>query len=129
MGILKFASNETKRIDLGEDDWIEVKSDLSKRTFNALMTAMPNREVSEEHGLTLNEGLHFAEALFTALVTAWSAPQAVTLENYLELDNAAASAIDAKLVEHFGSIAPNQDEASKVSTSRGKRQRATVPTA
>lgn len=123
MGILKFASTESKRIDLGEEDWIEVKSDLSKRSFNALMAAMPNREVSESNGLTLNEGLHFAEALFEALVTAWSVPQAVSLENYLELNNVAASAIDAKLVEHFGTIAPSQDEQSKVSTSRGKRQR------
>lgn len=129
MGILKFASTEVKRIDLGDGDWIEVKSDLSKRSFNTLMTAMPNREVSEESGLTLNEGLHFAEALFTALVTGWSAPQEVTLENYLELDNTAASAIDAKLVEHFGTLTPTQDEASKVSTSRGKRQRVTGQTA
>jgi hypothetical protein len=128
LGILKFASKETKRIELGDGDWIEVKSDLSKKSFNELLAAMPNRQVTEEDGLTLTEGLKFAEALFESLVTAWSVPQAATLENYLELDQTAAQAVDAKLIEHFGEISPSKDEMSKVSTSRGSRQRANGPT-
>lgn len=128
MGILKFASADTKRIELEGGDWIEVKTDLSKRVFNQLLAAMPNREIDDEHGLTLQEGLTFAQALFGALVTAWSAPQEVTLENYLELDNAAASAIDALLVEHFSTLTPTVDEQSKAPTSRGSRQRVSAPT-
>src|SRR5688572_15492834 len=127
MGILKFASAESKQIDLGDGDFIEVRKDLSKREFNSLMSAMPNREISQESGLTLQEGLVFAEALFASLVTGWSLSEPVTVENYLKLDRAAAEAIDAKLIEHFGEISPTPDEASKVSTSRGRRQKEGLP--
>lgn len=128
MGILKFASAETKRIELDGGDWLDVKTDLSKRVFNELLAAMPNREITEESKMTLSEGLVFAEALFKALVVGWSAPEEVSVENYLELDNSAASAIDAVLVEHFGTLTPSAEEQSKVSTSRGSRQRAKEPT-
>ena len=127
MGILKFASKESKRIDLGEGDFIEVRSDLSKREFNALMTAMPNRELSEESGLTLAEGLAFAEELFDALVTGWSLPEEPSRDNYLNLSQEASAAIDAKLVEHFGEISPSKEESSKAPTSRGSRRREPLP--
>jgi hypothetical protein len=129
MGILKFASDESTRIDLGEGDFIEVRKDMSKRQFNALMSKMPNREISEDGGLTLQEGLEFQQALFESLVVGWSVPEPATVDSYLELDREAADLIDSKLIEHFGSISPSSNEASKVSTSRGKRQRETLPRA
>ena len=129
MGILKFASTETKRIDLGEDDYIEVRTDLSKREFNALMGAMPNREVSEENGLTLSEGLDFAQALFSALVTGWSIPEPVNIENYLALEHGASQAIDTQLIEHFGNISPTPDETSKAKGSRRSTRREALPRA
>lgn len=124
MGILKFASKESKRIELGEGDFIEVKKDLSKREFNALMAAMPNREITTENGLTLTEGLEFQKALFEALVTGWSIPEDATLENYLDLDQAASKLIDEKLIEHFGEIAPSDNETSKAVTSPAGTQKA-----
>jgi hypothetical protein len=127
MGILKFSSRETDRLELGEGDFIEVRKKLSKRAFNDLLSAMPNREVSDEAGLTLQEGLKFAEALFEALVVGWSAPEDASLENYLELDNDAASLIDTKLIEHFGTMTPSPEQASKVSTSRGSRRKESLP--
>lgn len=130
MGILKFASAATEKIELkGGDDWLEVRSDLSKGTFNQLLGAMPNREIAEGQGLTLSEGLTFAQALFEALVVGWSASEEANLQNYLALSSEAASEVDAALIEHFGKISPNKDQTSKVSTSRGKAQRATGPTA
>lgn len=127
MGILKFASKASKRIELGEGDFIDVKEDLSKREFNALMAAMPNREITKEDGLTLTEGLEFQKALFETIVTGWSLPEAATLENYLELEQAASKLIDEKLIEHFGTIAPSDDEASKAVTSQGGTPKARAP--
>lgn len=127
MGILKFASADTTRIDLGEGDFLEVRKDMSKREFNALMGKMPNREISEENGLTLQEGLEFQQALFEALVVGWSASEPATVENYLSLEREAAETIDSKLIEHFGSLSPSREESSKASTSRGSRAKAPLP--
>jgi hypothetical protein len=129
MGILKFASADTARVDLGDGDFIELRKDMSKREFNELMGKMPNRELSEGNGLTLQEGLEFQKALFEALVTGWSIPEPATVENYLALERAAAEAIDAKLIDHFGALAPTKDEQSKVSTSRASRRREPLPRA
>lgn len=128
MGILTFASEDTKRLELGEGDWLDVRSDLSKRDFNRLMAAMPSREISEESGLTIEEGMKFAESLFETLVVAWSAPGDVSVDNYLNLSREAAQAVDEALINHFGEISPTPDEESKVSTSRGKTPRANART-
>ncbi len=126
MGI-KFASADTKQLDLGDGDYLEVRSDLSKRRFNELMAAMPNREISEGNGLTLSEGLTFQTALFEALVVGWSASEPATVESYLELNRETSDAVDAKLIEHFGEITPNKDEQSKAPTSRGSRRKESLP--
>lgn len=126
MGI-KFASADTKKLDLGDGDFIEVRSDLSKRKFNELMSAMPNREISEGNGLTLSEGLDFQTALFGALVVGWSASEPATVETYLELNRETADAIDKHLIDHFGEISPSKDEQSKAPTSRGKTRRESLP--
>lgn len=127
MGILKFASDETVRVDLGEGDYIEFRKNLSKREFNTLMASMPNREISEGNGLTLQEGLEFQKALFEALVTGWSVPEPATVESYLSLDRTAAEAVDTKLIEHFGALAPSSDEVSKAPASRGSTRKASLP--
>lgn len=129
MGILKFASDETVRVDLGEGDFIEFRKSLSKREFNSLMAAMPNREISEGNGLTLQEGLEFQKALFESLVTGWSVPEPATVESYLQLDRAAAEVVDAKLIDHFQALSPTADEASKAPASRGSTRKASLPRA
>lgn len=128
MGILTFASDETKRLELEGGDWLDVRKDMSKRTFNRLMSAMPSREISEESGLTIEEGTKFAESLFEALVVDWSAPGDVSVDNYLNLSREAAQAVDAALIDHFGEISPSPDEESKVSTSRGSTRRGNART-
>lgn len=128
MGILKFASEETKQLDLGEGDYVEVRADLSKRVFNNLVSSMPNREISEEKGLTLEEGLKFQQSLFEALVTGWSLPENPTLDAYLNLVRPAADAIDTALAAHFNGMQPTADEVSKVSTLRGTSRKGSGPT-
>jgi len=124
MGILKFASEETIKLPLDEESWVEVKKDVSKRTFNGLISAMPNREIAEDSKLTLGEGLAFQQALFEALVVNWSLGKGKpSLDDYLNLDRKAAEAVDSVLIDHFSKIEPTKDEASKAVTLRGSRRK------
>lgn len=126
MGI-KFATDETVRLPIGDDGFIEVRKDMSKREFNALMAAMPNREISQDSGLTLQEGLTFQNALFEALVVGWSATEPATVENYLRTNRETADTIDKVLIEHFGAISPTVEETSKAPSSRGKARKEPLP--
>ena len=90
---------------------------------------MPNREISAEKGLTLEEGLNFQQVLFEALVTGWSLSEEPTVEAYLNLVRPAGDAIDAALIEHFNAMSPSPEEQSKVSTSQGRRVRGSAQTA
>lgn len=128
MGKLRLASAEIKRIDL-DGDYIEVRTDMSKRDFNKLMLAMPDRDLTDESGVTPAEGIQFSKGLFAALVTDWSLDVEATPENYEQLTSESASAVDKALVEHFSSLTPDNVEVSKVSTSPAKRQKGTRQTA
>lgn len=125
MGKWKLASDETKRLEVGED-WLDVRTELSRKSFNRLLEGMPNREFTEESGLTPQEGMSFATSLFKALVVGWSLPIDPTVENYENLVSEAAQEIDSALVDHFGTIAPSAEEVSKVSTSQGTRRKGTT---
>lgn len=103
---LRLAKSETTKIDLGDGDYIEVVTDVSKRDFNRLIAAMP-QDVDEKKGLTPTQGTQFQVALFEILVRGWSLDVAPTSDEYLNLDRASADAVDAKLVEHFGSLTPD----------------------
>lgn len=117
MALLRLASKETKRIALegGDNDYIEVKTDVSKRDFNRLLQVIPNIE----DGLTPATMSDFTDFLFDLLVVGWSlvdengAPVPTTLENYNELSRDAALAVDAALVEHFNSLTPGDGERRK----------------
>lgn len=126
MGILKRASGELKSISLGDEgDYLKVKSDISKRDFNTLINAMPDREISEENGLTIQEGAKFAESLFELLVEGWSLDEGKpTLEDYMELTPEASGAVDKALIDHFNDMTPKADERSKVTTSPSGRRKA-----
>lgn len=124
MGKLRLASGDTKRLDLGDGDYLEVSADLSKRQFNELMSYMPNRTVSEESGLTPTEGAEFTRGLFTAFVKGWSLPDEPTIENYDRLATEAASIVDTALVEHFRELTPTDDERLKAETTQDRRRKA-----
>lgn len=112
---LRLAKESTTRIDLGDDAWVEVREDISKRSMNRLMVRMPRRSQDEvkETGLTLDEGLEFQIGLFESLVTAWSLDIVPNAEGYLSLDSEDATALDEKLAAHFEALMPTKDEQGK----------------
>ena len=117
MGILRLASEESKRIPLDESDWIEVKSEVSKKTFNKMVAVMPT--AVEKDGLTPVMATEFQSSLFDLLVTGWSLPQEPTVENYESLDIDAARAVDDKLMEYFSELTVGASDAKKPQKSRG----------
>ena len=110
MGILRRASTETKRIDLADGDFIEVRADISKRDFNRFIAYLPGREVTKAQGMTPSEATELQKGLFETLVTAWSLPEDPTVEAYESLSNEGATAIDTALAEHFKSLQPDKGE-------------------
>lgn len=114
MSLLRLANDETKKIQLGDDpgDWIEVKADISKREFIALIKKMPEG-VSEENPLTLDQGMAFQQDLFEAFIVQWSLDVEPTVDNYLNLGRSAADAVDAAIADHFASLTPTKDDATK----------------
>jgi hypothetical protein len=116
MGILRLASPDSRRIDLGDGDWIEVVSEISKKTFNKLVAVMPT-EV-ENGTLTVGQATSFQSSLFEVLVTGWSLEEPATVENYENLVREAATAIDDKLMEVFSEMTVGASEAKKQRKSR-----------
>ena len=113
---LRVANESTKRINLADGDWVDVREDISKRTMNRLLAFMPKRKQEElkETGLTIDEGLEFQVGLFSALVTAWSLDIPATSESYLSLDTGDGTVeLDTKLAEHFEAIMPSKEEQGK----------------
>ena len=115
MGILRKASAETKRIQLGDEDYIEVKADISQRDFERLLSRLPE-DMSPERGLRTSEGLEAQHAMFEMFDTGWSLTEPATLEVFSELTPDAARAINDALAEHFNSLPLNQQEAKKPTT-------------
>lgn len=107
-----FASNDTKKITLENGIEIDVKKDVSKRTFNMLVDAIPEN-LDPEKGFTASQALEFSSALFKALVVSWNLDRDPTVENYLELRKDAADAIDEALGNHFSSLTPTDKESRK----------------
>lgn len=118
---LKSASTATTKLDLGEGDWVEVRTELAKREYKSLAAYFPDRVVNEENKLTASEGVALQTGLFAALVTGWSADIPATIDNYEGLDSADAQRIDAALAEHFKTMVPSADEGKAVTTSRGSK--------
>lgn len=128
---LRLATRDVKRIDIGDSDWIEVTSDISKRDFLRIITSMPDSAVKTEDQaegatvkLNISDASKFQQLLFDVLVQAWSLDVPVSLEAYLDLARDGADAVDAALVEHFKEVvSPNKDELGKPSTSPDKRRK------
>ena len=120
---LKKANLGTTRLDIGDDDWLEVRTDISKRERNRVAAYMPARMIGdlpeEERKLTTGEAVELQTGLFSALVTAWSADQPCTVEEYLSLEPEDADRIDKALADHWASIQPTKAEATAAFRHRG----------
>ena len=110
MGILRTASSATKTIMLDSEDFIEVRSDLSKRDFNTLVSQMPAGVEKEGGSLSLADATKFQEYLFGSLVVGWSLDVPATVEEYNNLSAEAGQVVDAKLGEHFEALLPTSAE-------------------
>jgi hypothetical protein len=109
MGLFRKASTETKQLPVGDEgDFLVVRTDISKREFNALAEQMPKQA---EEGLSIAEAAGFSSVLFETLVVGWSLDEgAPTADDYLSLSAAGSNAIDAALAEHFASLLPDSAE-------------------
>lgn len=110
MGILRTASTETKRIDLGEGDYLDVRVEISKRDFNRFIAYLPGRSVGEEERLTPSEATELQKGMFEALVVGWSLDTPATIDAYENLASEGATAIDTALAEHFQTLTPSKQE-------------------
>lgn len=116
--LLRFASADTQQLDLGDGEFLEVKSDISKRDFNNLIKKMP-QDIDTEKGIRPGQATDLGVALFDTLVVGWSFEGVeATVDNYLRLTRPAADAVDAKLSEHFSSLTPTEEEQTKSKRSR-----------
>lgn len=116
MGILRKASVETTRIYLGDEadgeqrDWLDVRTEISKRDFNRFINYLPGRTVSKDDKLTPGEAVELQKGMFEALVVGWSLSVPATVDEYELLETEGASAVDEALANHFNSLRPNKQE-------------------
>lgn len=110
MGILRKASEETKKVYLDATDFIVLRSDISKREFNDIAANMPENVGDDAKNLKMPEATKFQSYLFGVLVVGWSLEEPPTEEAYNGLSAAAANAIDVKLGEHFETLIPSSAE-------------------
>lgn len=118
---LRLATEATETIDLGDDAWVKVRKDISKRSMNRLLAHMPKRSQDDlkKTGLTIDEGLDFQVGLFAALVTDWSVEDDAgnkvlpTEEAYLGILREDAEELDMVLAKHFEALMPTKDEQGK----------------
>lgn len=112
---LRLASESTQTIDLGDEAWVKVREDISKRSMNRLLAHMPTRPQEElkESGLTIEEGLEFQIGLFEALVVEWSLEVPPTAEAYLSITREDVEVLDEKLTKHFEALMPSKEEQGK----------------
>lgn len=111
---LRLASNKTTRIKIGDEDYIDVLSDISRRQFSELMRIVPRQEE-----LSVEDAEGFTVALFSLFVKGWSVtdedgtPVAPTEENYYALSREASGLVDNAVIEHFNSLTPTSQEQKK----------------
>lgn len=115
--VLRLAPRGTVRLPVGDDGWIEVRPDISRKEFNNIALSMPD-DVGED-GIDMQSALDLNEQLFKLFVVGWSVvdedgdPVPVDETNYQELSRQSAQLIDTALVEHFNSLSPNRETQTK----------------
>jgi hypothetical protein len=110
---LRLASKETKRIDLGDGDYLDVRKELSKDDYHKLLVKMPEDFGQQEREWKASEIDDFMTALFATYVTAWSLPVPPTVENYLELERGAATVVDSAISSSWNEEGVSDTERTK----------------
>lgn len=106
-----FASEDTKKIKLKSGIELEVRQDISKRTFNKLIATIP--QVTEDKGLTAAQATDFSASLFSAFVVGWNLDRDATVDSYLELKRQHADEIDEAISTHFSAMSVTEKESRK----------------
>ena len=107
-----FASDDTKKITLKSGIELEVRADISKKTFNRLVSTLP-QNIDPEQGITISQASEFSAALFNVFVMKWNLDREATVENYLELKRENADEVDEALSNHFTSLTVTEKESLK----------------
>lgn len=117
---LRLVSKKTKRLELVENDWVEVRDDLSRRDFNRIIQSLPvTREGLDTDNIDLETATAFAEALFDVFVTDWSVSDedgnkvAATVSNYQMLARDSSQLVDEAITAHFNSFVVTDEDAQK----------------
>ena len=116
---LRLVSRDTKRIAIGEEDYIEVREDISRREFNQLLSSLTSRGAVDAESIDMETATAFSDALFTAFVVDWSVvgddgkPVDANLENYGLLSREASLLVEQAITKHFQSLTPDNEEATK----------------
>lgn len=129
MGLNLIKAFATKRYDLSDGAWIDLKASISKRDFITLMSNMAELGSADTKddgtvSLTVPQAVEFQQVLFATLAKGWSIDDPCTVENYMELERASADEVDKVIVDHFQSLMPSKDESGKPETSRAGRRKA-----
>lgn len=80
------------------ENYIELKANVSKKEFNALVLQGP-RDTEDRAG-----GLSFADKLVDVLVTGWSFDEPWSFKNYQQLNARAANWMSQETIKHFTEI-------------------------
>lgn len=129
MGLLKFANkDEVVRYSSEDgDDWIDLRSTLTKGEMNSLFNSMPDSIVQqamvedddkEQLGAVfiVRDAPQLSIALFEAYAKAWSLDEPCTVASYLDLSPEAASWVDEQVMEH------SQNADKRMTSAEGKPQ-------
>jgi hypothetical protein len=120
---LRLASEETVHLDLGEDSFVNVAKDISKKEFNIIASRMD--ELNGEEDLSFAQAIGLTELLFEIFVRGWSLDVPPTLENYHKLESEGANALDGAIMKYFNKLTVTDDEAKKPETSPETSQKGT----
>lgn len=112
---LRLVSNDRIKIELEDNDWLEVKEDMSRRDFNRIIATLPvTREGLDTDAIDLEAATGFSEALFDVFVTGWSLEGVEpNVENYQRLSRESSQTIDTALSEHFNKMTVSDEDATK----------------
>jgi hypothetical protein len=115
---LKIRGNKTIRVALGDDDWLEVRPELTKAEFRDVINSLPEN-LTEESRMTYDQSDNFLRTVFSRLVVDWSVVDEdgnrvpATLENLDALPRSASTIIETALMNHFNSQEADEDTQTK----------------
>lgn len=122
MGLFKRADREAAETyyfgEDGDQDFIRVRSSLSKGEANEILGQAPSGERD------IKQGLAFLEVFFKAVMIEWSLvdeeglPVKPTVEEYRNMDAAGARLIDEKLGQHLNKLIGREVEAAEGESSK-----------